>query len=197
MIKKFVDSILGHVCAWKSILAKIWPRSWWQKHSKSLKFDEFCVWQKQSRRPKIKTWPRAKGTRKMFPWPTNMFGPMGKSITGIKIVPWPRFGQIFGHSTFSKLPKILWKWRISMGYQLESNSYQKALAKGQQRLGNESFWPTNVSLANACQQTECRSFSAKIWPLLLPKTSPKIKKYDEIHVYGYWTQVHREVVDQR
>ena len=58
MIKKFVDSILGHVCAWKSILAKIWPRSWWQKHSKRLKFDEFCIWQKQAHWPKIETWLR-------------------------------------------------------------------------------------------------------------------------------------------
>ena len=70
-----------------------------------------------------------------------------------------------------------------MKYQLESKSYQKALAKGQQTLGNQSFWPKNDSLANACQQTESKSFFAKIWPLLLPKKSPKIKKYDEIHVY--------------
>ena len=40
-----------------------------------------------------------------------------------------------------------------MEYQLESKSYQKALAKGQQGLGNERFWPKNDSLANARQQT--------------------------------------------
>ena len=82
-----------------------------------------------------------------------------------------------------------------MEYQLESKSYQKALAKGQQGLGNESFWPKNVSLANARQQTEWKSSPAKIWALLLLKKSLKIKKYDKIHVY--WIQVHREVVDQR
>ena len=79
----------------------------------------------------------------MLPWPTNTFIPMGKSIIWVKIDPWPRFGHIFVHSTFSKLPKISWKWRISIESQAGSISYQKALAKGQHEMKNQSFWPTN------------------------------------------------------
>jgi len=70
-----------------------------------------------------------------------------------------------------------------MESQLESKRYQKALAKGQQTLGNERFWPKNASLANPFQQTDSKSFPATIWPLFLPKKSRKIKKYDEIHIY--------------
>ena len=76
----------------------------------------------------------AKVIYKMLPWSTNTFGPMRKSIIWVKIDPWPRFGHIFVHSTFSKLPKITWKWRISIESQAGSISYQKALAKGQREI---------------------------------------------------------------
>ena len=126
----------------------------------------------------------------MLPWPTNMFMPGRKNITGVEIDSWPRFGHIFVPSTFSKLPKILWKWRISMESQAQSKSYLKALAKGQHEMKKQSFWPKNVILANTCSQNTWKSFPAKIWPPLLPRKSSKIKKYDEIH--AYWIQVHRE-----
>ena len=126
----------------------------------------------------------------MLPWPTNMFRPRRKNIAGVEIDSWPRFGHIFVPSTFSKLPKILWKWRISMESQAQSKSYLKALAKGQHEMKKQSFWPKNVILANTCSQNTWKSFPAKIWPPLLPRKSSKIKKYDEIH--AYWIQVHRE-----
>ena len=81
----------------------------------------------------------AKVIYKMLPWPTNTFGPRRKSIIWVKIDPWPRFGHIFVHNTFSKLPKITWKWRISIESQAGSISYQKALAKGQHEMKNQSF----------------------------------------------------------
>ena len=37
-----------------------------------------------------------------------------------------------------------------MEFQAVSNSYQKALAKGQHEMKSQSFWPTNVILANTC-----------------------------------------------
>ena len=110
-------------------------------------------------------------------------------IFWVKIDPWPRFGHIFVHITFSKLPKITWKWRILIDSQAGSISYQKALAKGQREMKNQSFWLTNVILANTCLKRAWKSFPAKIWPLLLPTKSSKIKKYDEIHAYSI--QVHR------
>ena len=76
-----------------------------------------------------------------------------------------------------------------MEFQAVSNSYQKALAKGQHEMKSQSFWPTNVILANTCLQSASKSFPAKIWPLLLPTKSSKIKKYDEIHTDSI--QVHR------
>ena len=82
----------------------------------------------------------AKVIYKMLPWPTNTFGPRRKSIIWVKIDPWPRFGHIFVHITFSKLPKITWKWRILIDSQAGSISYQKALAKGQREMKNQSFY---------------------------------------------------------
>ena len=97
--------------------------------------------------PRIWGWPRAKIIYKMLPWPTNMFRRRRKNITCVKIDSWPRFGHIFVHSTISKLPKILWKWRISMESQAQSKSYLKSLAKGQHEMKKQSFWPKNVILA--------------------------------------------------
>ena len=86
--------ICGHIWPRKLSLANMWPNWLSTKLQNVAKGEEFSSKSKKRLVTSIGVWPRVKTISKVFPLAKNMFGPMSKSISGVRISLWPSFGHI-------------------------------------------------------------------------------------------------------
>ena len=131
--------ILANTClqnTWKSSPAKIWPPLLPKKSSKIKKYDEILAYWIQVHGEDFHLgYEVGQGPRSSI---KCFLGP-SKNIIGVEIDSWPRFGHIFVRNTFSKLPKTLWKWKISMEFKLSLKATKKRWPKANMRWQNKAF----------------------------------------------------------